>query len=473
MIRRIFVFWILVLVIGISSVQAGDNSIDITAEGRGIAVYQTSSGRKEIGMLYNGYFASLSLEDTNGLYSCWLTGDMTVWMDEDKALARYPRNENGLLDWHAWHDIRNTMPCGMFVAEVTEEEAPLYTSTSHKTLVAKHKKGTLVQVCGEFGDDYYVDGANICGFIPKAAVKHYADMTMENRYTWMNDMAVDECTVYTGGVPLALGFSATGYCAEGPVMVEDGEKVKVVRYLDGWAQLSNNAFIESRFLQPAGDHTIRYATVKSSEVLNRLNVRWAPDKDSHVVMKLCSGAKVQVPSHTDEWAAVCITGTEKSMFVSGSAMMEYLVFDDAPVADGCVRVMLADDLHSGNRGDEYRQSWSGEILPAGTEMTVIGVEGNYNIDWDSGDRFLCRMDNGRAIVIWNDEGVLQPLEKTGITVRTNASVRLREGAGKETESLRTLEKGTKVDVLIRGEGWTMVQYNEQTGYVMSRYLTFP
>jgi hypothetical protein len=57
---------------------------------------------------------------------------MTVWMDEDKALARYPRNENGLLDWHAWHDIRNTMPCGMFVAEVTEEEAPLVEKVEEK-----------------------------------------------------------------------------------------------------------------------------------------------------------------------------------------------------------------------------------------------------------------------------------------------------------------------------------------------------
>lgn len=469
--------WMLILLalvlLSISSAHAGDNSIDITAEGSGIAVYQTSSGRKEIGTLYNGYFVSLSLEDTNGLYSCWLTNDMTVWMDEDKALARYPRDENGFLDWHAWRDMRNTVPCGMFVAEVTEEEAPLYTSPGHKNLVARHKKGTLMQVCGEFGDDYFVDMGNICGFIPKTAVKRYADVTMENRYTWMNDMAVDECTVHTGGVPLALGFSATGYCAEAPVTVEDGEKVKVLKYLDGWAQLAGGGFIETRFLEEKGDHTICYATVKSSEKLNRLNVRRTADKESRVVMKLFSGAKVQVPCHTEDWAAVYVTGIEGSVEITGSAMMEYLVFDDETVMDGCIPVRVTKNVYRGD-GSTLYGSWDGnQCLPAGEKLTVIGVEGEYDIEWDRGDRFLCQTADGKVVVIWNGDGVLEPEECTGIHVRTNASVRMRQKPHKEAASLRTLSSGTKVEVMLRGEGWTMVRYKEQTGYVMSRYLNFP
>ncbi|MBR6810354.1 MAG: SH3 domain-containing protein, partial [Clostridia bacterium] len=64
-------------------------------------------------------------------------------------------------------------------------------------------------------------------------------------------------------------------------------------------------------------------------------------------------------------------------------------------------------------------------------------------------------------------------EGTGIIVRTNASVRMREKPNKEADALRTLSSGTKVEVLLRGEGWTMVKYKDQTGYVMSRYLNFP
>ena len=54
-----------------------------------------------------------------------------------------------------------------------------------------------------------------------------------------------------------------------------------------------------------------------------------------------------------------------------------------------------------------------------------------------------------------------------------SNVRMREKPSKEAKSLRTLEAGTKVEVLLRGEGWTIVKYKNQTGYVMSRYLQFP
>lgn len=470
--RKILVLAAMLLIFTMAAAVAGDNSMHIMAAGDGVSVYAKSSGKQKMGKLYNGYYVSLSLTETNGLNSCWLTRDCTVWLDQEKAMAGYQK-DGGYLDWAEWEKIRYTLPCGLFLAEVTQEEAPLYTAPDHKNLAARHKKGTLLRICGEFGDDYLVDMGNICGFIPQAAVAKYAELTMENEHTWMNDMAVDKRRVYTGGMTLALGFSATGYCDEGPVSVKDEEQVTVLRYLDGWAQLSDNAFIETRFLEPDGDHSIRYATVNSSKVLNRLNVRWDADEDSSVAVKLFSGAQVQVPSHTEKWAAVYLTGTDGSEMIRGSAMMEYLVCDDAPVKDGCVRVRLTETVYSGNGGTQYRSTWTGQALPAGTELTVIGVEGEYDMDWDSGDRFLCRTEDGRVITVWNGDGVLEAIDGTGITVRTNTSVRFREKPSKEAKSLRTLSSGTKVEVLLRGEGWTMVQYKDQVGYVMSRYLNFP
>jgi uncharacterized protein YgiM (DUF1202 family) len=106
-------------------------------------------------------------------------------------------------------------------------------------------------------------------------------------------------------------------------------------------------------------------------------------------------------------------------------------------------------------------------------MTVIGVYSGYDVNQDDCDWFLCLLDYGTAVTINNDGGVLEPLESLGVTAKAASSVRMREHPSKEAKALRTLDKGTKVEVLLRGEGWTMVKYKNETGYVMSRYLQFP
>lgn len=467
--KGIFCLLMMGMLLMATTAHAGYNEVQVAAGGNGIAVYTTSSGKKQAGILYNGFVSGISLEDENGLHSCWLTRDTTVWLDQEKAHALWPENS-----WQMTQEEKDVYPCHVFVGEVIREDAPVYTSTSHKHISATHKAGTLLRVCGEFGDDYFVEGWYGEGFIPKSDVAHYASLTrsqVNDSTLGMGNLEVR--TVYTGGSRLAIGGSATGYSDTAPFAVEDGQQVNVLKYLGDWAQLAGGGFIETRFLDPNGNHAIRYATVNSSKVLNRLNVRWDADADSSVRIKLFSGAKVQVPSHTENWAAVYLTGTKGSELISGSAMMAYLVFDDTPVQDGCVKVRLKETVYSGNGGSSYYSTWTGTPLSAGTELTVIGVEGEYDMEWDNGDRFLCRTEDGRIITVWNGEGVLEPVEGTGIVVRTNTSVRFREKPHKEAKALRTLSSGSKVEILLRGEGWTMVQYKDQVGYVMSRYLNFP
>jgi len=112
-------------------------------------------------------------------------------------------------------------------------------------------------------------------------------------------------------------------------------------------------------------------------------------------------------------------------------------------------------------------------MAAGTELTVIGVEGNYDADLADSDLFICLTDDDRLVTIWNKEGVLEPLTSFDITVKTSSNVRFRKKPDQTSTAMRTLSAGTKVKVLLRGEGWTMVEHNGQTGYVMSRYLRFP
>ena len=282
-------------------------------------------------------------------------------------------------------------------------------------------------------------------------------------------------TVYTGGTPLAVGRSATGYSDMEPDVIADGETVTVLKTVGDWAQLLDGYFVEARFLSPEGDHSVTYATVKTTGVLNRLNVRNSASTDAWAACKLCSGVRVQVPAHTEDWASVFIAGPNGGEKTTGSVQMQYLVFGGQTdqVKSGCVRVRTTETRYGFYDGAFSKYSKDGRLLPAGTEMTVIGVYSGYDVSMDDCDWFSCLLDDGTAVTINNDGGILEPLESTGVTVKTASSVRMREKPSKEAKSLRTLEAGTKVEVLLRGEGWTIVKYKNQTGYVMSRYLQFP
>lgn len=464
---------LLLCLMAVQPALAGYNPLTVATDGKGIKVYESSKGGKAIGLLYNGFHSSLSLHDENGLHSCWLTRDATVWLDQDKAQKNYPRNENGNLSDKAWQEQQDQMDCSVFVGEVTQEDAPLYTSPKHKTLCAKHAPGTLVMVFGEFGDDYLVEFGRDAGFMPKKAIKHYADIkNSQSLGLAYGGLPAEKRTVHTGGPELAIGYSATGYCEMQPTYVKDGKEVEVVKYLDGWAQLIGGAFIETRFLEPEGDHSIRYARVKTSGILDRLNVRGEAEEDGWVECKLCSGVKVQVASYTDEWAAVFITGENGGQRITGSAMTQFLVFDDSEVENGCTRVRLTETVYEMDGNGTYRPKYLGTLEQAriamepGTELTVIGM-GNW------GEEFLCLTDDGRLISILDNEGILEPIDTLEVFVKTRDSVRFREEPSTDAGVISTLPKGARVEVLLRGEEWTMVRYKDETGYVMSRYLKFP
>lgn len=468
---------LLALLLPVLPARAGWNPLTVAAEGRGIAVYTKSSGGKQAGILYNGFNSSLDLEPTNGLYSCSLTAEYTVWLNEKKAEKKLPKG------WDVGSvnspELEAKMPCEIFLAEVTAQDALLYSTPGHKHLNAKHAPGTLALVCGEFGDDYYVDFGNdsSCGFMPKSALRKVKALTYSQAAseTWGVENPFSR-TVYTGGGVIMRGTSATGYsdtCSYW--QARDGEQVTVLALMGDYAQLVGGGFLEARFLDPKGDHSRVYAAVKSDKLLDRLNVRSYAGKDAAVNSKLCAGVRVQVVNRTDDWAFVYITGETGGELYSGAVQTQYLAFgaEADQVKNGCTRVRTTYLLHAGNGGDQYRTSWqSEETLPIGTELTVIGVEGNYTADLEYPDRLICLTDGGRLITLYND-GVVEPVETLGVTAKTTSSVKLREAPGKTAMVARTLSKGEKVEVLLRGEGWTMVKYKNQTGYVMSRYLQFP
>ena len=458
-----------------TAAQADWNPVDVAADGKGIAVYTSKNGGQQAGILYNGYHDDLDTKSEKGLYSCKLTVDFTVWLDREKAQKNQPDGEGVEYYSDQWDE---KMPCDIFIAEVIRPDAPFYTSPDHSHLSVKHAEGTLVKVCGEFGNDYFViygEGIYQQGFMPKSVLRKVRDMTYsqacyESLHWGLED--IGEMTVYTDGSPIAVGTSATGYSDMDPRCLENGETVTVMAVLDGWVQIDGGYFMELRFLDPDRDHSVTCATVKTSTLLNRLKVRYAKHLEN-IPVKLSSGVRVQVPAHTDEWASVYVTGPGGGAWYSGSVKMEFLVFGDASkVKDGSTRVRCTRELYGNSKYDMSPEKtwWTDFSLPVGTELTVIGICTESDDGWE---RYFCLLDDGRAVTVEDCGGVLEPLEGPGVKVKTTSRVKMRMGPSKEAGEILTLNQGTSVEVLLRGENWTIVKYKDQVGYVMSRYLQFP
>lgn len=450
---------------------AGYNEVIVCTDGKGAAAYAASSGSKKAGILYNGFWEEISLDDDNERNSCMLTGDYTVWLNVDKATNRAPVREKGE-DYDAWRDRR---ACNIFLAEIAADGTPLYSTPDHKRLSAKHVKGTVMAVCGEFGGDYYVTGAQR-GFVSQSAVKKISDMTFSQAhsetYIWGEP---EKMTLYASETePVWPASSASGYTDD---MLYGGytsnAQVRVLRDLGDWVQLVQGRFVEKRFLDPDGDHSYPAAWVKTDGALDRLNIRSMADTDSSVEVKLCSGTQVRVISRTDKWAVVLVTGPNGGKHISGCALAKYLNFDSADaVRNGSVQVLLTQDLHGNKEMTDFRENGKGDVLPAGTPLTVIGVYEQFSSKADQVDRYLCETEDGRYIEV-ESAGILEPVSDSGITAAVRSAARLRKAPDPDAGVIRQLKAKTKVEVLLRGEIWTMVKYKGETGFMMSRYLSFP
>ena len=114
----------------------------------------------------------------------------------------------------------------------------------------------------------------------------------------------------------------------------------------------------------------------------------------------------------------------------------------------------------------------GGTLPVGTMLKVIGVYATASSESNQSDGFLCEMEDGKYIEV-ESWGYLEPLESTGLMATARQAVRMREEPSPEAKVLHQVKAKTKVEVLLRGEIWTLVKYKDETGYMMSRYLSFP
>lgn len=253
-------------------------------------------------------------------------------------------------------------------------------------------------------------------------------------------------------------------------VLKQNDTVRIRTYLPGgWAQLQNGFFLETRYLEPDGDHApTRTARVKTTSLSSRLNVRSGPDSQSPVAVKLCSGTLVEVVSQTDEWAVIGLSGTNGNG-VLGCVQKKYLEFEQKrQVADGSVLARVTEEL-SGS--DYYRPA--AKTIPAGSAVRIVGVSDGYDITRpEEGDLYVILDEEGGLYWVGDNTGCFEPLEYPALKATASAAAPMRAHPRMDGEVLVKIPSGAKLEVLLRGEGFSMVRYKGQTGYVLTRQIRF-
>ena len=252
--KRLFMLvpvWLLLfgLLLWAGTASAGSNPLHVAVKkGNGIFVYTSASGSAKAGILYNGYDNELSLEKTKGRFECLLTDQYSVWVDLKKTpLIPEPEwhdgmdNEKWNVDYDEWE---KNLPCNIFLAEIIDDDTPVYTTPQNKHVSVRHAKGTLVRVCGEFENDYLVE-AYSSSFVSKKAVRKISDLTTEQRYLPYIYDNLPVQTVYASETePVYFTTSANGYNEQSTYYAyTENTEEKILRDLGDWVQLDYGMFV--------------------------------------------------------------------------------------------------------------------------------------------------------------------------------------------------------------------------------------
>ena len=117
-------------------------------------------------------------------------------------------NDQWDADYAEWE---KNLPCDIFLAEIIEDDSPVYSTPQNKHVLVRHAKGTLVRVCGEFGNDYLVE-AYSAGFVAKNAVRKVSDLTTEQRnFPFIYDKLPVQTVYASEKEPVYFTTSANGY----------------------------------------------------------------------------------------------------------------------------------------------------------------------------------------------------------------------------------------------------------------------
>ncbi len=360
-------------------------------------------------------------------------------------------------------------------------------ASSSSASLGVYPDGTPCILLSESGDWYHVTVDGKAGYFKAKYV--------DKKYmTYASDLA----TVDTGGGSVNLREGPdTGY--RSLKSVKNGSIVMVLQEGEGWWKVSSNGtvgYIDNEFLQSgvkidyagsddAGGEDMTeggyYARVKLSGS-SKLYLREGPSTSSASLGMFRGGTQVWVLERGDNWCKVRVDGetgymaTRYLQKVAGSDDDD----DGEDMTEGgyYAKIKLSGSSKLYLREGPSTSSASLGMFRGGTQVWVLERGDTWckvRVDGENGymaTRYLQKVttDDDDPADEDDDEDMVTANYYAKVRLSGSGRLNLRAKATTESASLGMFDDGTEVYVLARGENWSKVRVDGETGYMATRYL---
>ncbi|EOO70883.1 N-acetylmuramoyl-L-alanine amidase [Bacillus cereus BAG1O-1] len=358
-------------------------------------------------------------------------------------------------------------------------------STSHD-IISRVYNGQTLNVIGEENGWFKINHNGKTGYVSGEFVSKNGKKTNNNVSTGGNNkVTADVLRVRTAP---NTSSSVSG-------RVYEGQTLNVIGQENGWVKINHNGkvgYVSGEFVSGVSsnagssnnntNNTVNPASGNYTVNVSSLRVRTGPSTSHTTIGSVKKGQVVQVVGEVQDWFKINYAGQTAYLskdYVTKGGSNENTTQgnnqeqnNNVTVQTGGTYVVNATSLRV-RTGPATYHSVIGGVLN-GMKLNVVGSEGSWfkvNYQGKTGyvsSEFVKFVKGGTT----TPEQPEQPNQGAIGDYYINASaLNVRSGEGTNYRIIGALPQGQKVQVISENSGWSKINYNGQTGYIGTRFLS--
>ncbi|HDR7793032.1 TPA: SH3 domain-containing protein [Bacillus luti] len=365
-------------------------------------------------------------------------------------------------------------------------------STSHD-IISRVYNGQSLNVIGEENGWFKINHNGQTGFVSGEFVSKNGAATKTVSTGGNNKVTADVLRVRTAP---NTSSSVSG-------RVYEGQTLNVIGQENGWVKINHNGqvgYVSSEFVSGASSNTgssnnnnnqttVQPASGNYTVNVSSLRVRTGPSTSHPTVGSVKQGQVVQVVGEVQDWFKINYAGQTAYLskdYVTKGGSNENVTqgnnqdnkqeqTNNVTVQTGGTYVVNATSLRV-RTGPATYHSVIGGVLN-GTALNVTGSEGNwFKVSYQGKTGYVSsefmKFVKGGTTTPEQPKQPEQPSQGAIGDYYINASaLNVRSGEGTNYRIIGALPQGQKVQVISENSGWSKINYNGQTGYIGTRFLS--